>query len=156
MRVDEHAQHAKSFVELNEAHATHVGGEVVNPISSIGCLDACILFLEIERQVVGFGEALIPLPLGFFIDRTDSVSFFEHRSYEMAADEAAGAGYQDVGFTHGFSSDVRCHNEIEEIEKRDKWPLVVLAAGCRRPLRVREHLLRPSGNKEGKRAAVCV
>ena len=98
--VDQDAEHAEAFVQLDEAHATHVGGEIVDPVGAIDGLDAGVFVLEVKRQVLRLGEALIPLPLGLFVDGADLVSLLEHGFDEVAADESTGAGHEDVGFAH--------------------------------------------------------
>jgi hypothetical protein len=64
-------------------------------------LDAGVFEFEVEGEVLGFGEALIPLPLGLFVDGADAVSGGEEVFDEFAADESAGAGYEDVVGLHG-------------------------------------------------------
>ena len=115
--VDEDAEHAEAFVQLDEAHAAHVGGEIVDPVGAVGSLDAGFFILEVEGEVLGFGEALIPLPLGLFVDGADFVPLVEHGLDEVAADEASGAGDEDVLSVHlirlaGFSDSGKCLRKI--------------------------------------------
>ena len=95
-------EHAVGLVVLDEAHAAHVGGQVVDPIGAIGGLDTGFFVLEVEGEVLGLGEALIPLPLRLFVDGADFVSLLEHGFDEVAADESTGAGDEDVRFAHGL------------------------------------------------------
>ena len=99
--INEDAEHTEAFVEFDEAHAAHVCGEVVNLVAAVGGLDAGVFEFEVEGEVLGFGEALIPLPLGFFIDGADAVSRGEEVLDEFAADESAGAGYEGWVVLHG-------------------------------------------------------
>ena len=80
VRVDEDAEHAEAFVELDESHAAHVGGEIVNPVAAIAGLNVGILLLEIQGVVVGIRESLIPLPLRFLVHRADFVPPFEQQT----------------------------------------------------------------------------
>ena len=57
--------------------------------------------MNAEREKrIRIPESLIPLPLGVFVDGADFVSLLEHGFDEVAADESAGAGHEDVGFAH--------------------------------------------------------
>ena len=98
--VDQDAEHAEAFVQLDEAHTTHVGGEIVDPVGAVDRLDAGVFVLEVEGEVLGSGEALIPLPLGFFVDGADFVSLLEHGFDEVAADESATPRDQDCMLIH--------------------------------------------------------
>ena len=69
MRVDEHAEHAKGLVELNEPHAAHVGGQVVDLRRAFDGFFARFSFLEVELQVFDAVEPLIPFLEGFEVDR---------------------------------------------------------------------------------------
>jgi len=100
--IDQHAEHAEAFVELDEAHSTHVGGEVVDPVSAVDGPDAGVFVFEIEGEVFSLREALIPLPLGLFVDRADFVSLVEHGFDQVAPDESTGTGDENVRLAHGL------------------------------------------------------
>ena len=51
VRVDQHRQHAQGLVVLDEAHAAHVGGEVVDVADVLADLDADIKFLKVADDV---------------------------------------------------------------------------------------------------------
>jgi hypothetical protein len=53
-----------------------------------------------RKKQIRTAELMIPLPLGLFVDGADFVSLREHGFDEVAADESAGAGHEDVGFAH--------------------------------------------------------
>jgi hypothetical protein len=91
MRVDQHAEHAERLVVLDEAHPSHVGGEIVDFAGARDRLLACFPPPEVELQVLRLGEALMPLLQRFDIDRADAKAVREETSSEVAADEAAGA-----------------------------------------------------------------
>jgi hypothetical protein len=95
VRVNENAEHAESLVEFYEAHTAHVGSQVVYCITAINGLDAGVFEFQVKREVFGFREALIPLPLGLFIHGPDRMALGKEGFNEFAADESAGAGYKD-------------------------------------------------------------
>jgi len=94
VRVDENAEHAEAFVEFNETHATHICSKIVDGVATIHGLDTGVFEFQIEREVLGLGKTLIPLPLGFFIHGSDLLAIGKEGFYEFAADESAGAGYE--------------------------------------------------------------
>ena len=71
VRVDQHAEHAEGLVILDEPHAAHVGGEVVDDRGFFAGLLAGFLFLQVELQVLDAAEFLIPLIKRFDVDGPD-------------------------------------------------------------------------------------
>lgn len=83
MGVDQNAQHAEGLVVLDETHAAHVGGEVVDLGAAVDGLIAMSLVAKVQDQIFGFGKQLIPLAEGFSIDGPDAVPFFREVGDEM-------------------------------------------------------------------------
>ena len=71
MRVDQHRQHAQGRVVLDEAHAAHVGGEVVDDHGVARRSFAGVLVLQIQLQILRLGKTLVPLVEGLDIDGAD-------------------------------------------------------------------------------------
>ena len=61
----------RRLVVLDEAHAAHVGGEVVDDVCAAQRGLAVLLLLQIEAEVLRLGEALIPLVKRFDVDGAD-------------------------------------------------------------------------------------
>ncbi|MEJ1973789.1 MAG: hypothetical protein WDM96_15410 [Lacunisphaera sp.] len=61
VRIDQHAEHAERLVVFDESHSSHVGRQVVAILRSIERLPAGRLVLEIEHEVLGLREFLMPL-----------------------------------------------------------------------------------------------
>ncbi len=68
MGIDKHTQHTEGFVQLDEAHPTHVGRQVVANIGTLKGTKAGFFVFKVEHQVFDVIEALIPLCLRLFID----------------------------------------------------------------------------------------
>ncbi len=107
MRVDEHRQHAKCLVGLDEAHSAHVGGEVEDVARSLQRLAAGIEIAQVQHSVVRLVKDLEPLVDGFHIDCPHSSTVLaEEIGDEMPADEASGAANDHV--VHPLTSLRRC------------------------------------------------
>ena len=61
---DQHRQHAQRLVVLDEAHAAHVGGEVVDHVDAVAGALARRQVLKVGASVVDVVEALVPLVTG--------------------------------------------------------------------------------------------
>src|ERR1043166_3721359 len=97
--VDEHREHAERAVVFDEAHAAHVGGEIVNDGRVLQRLFAGVLFLEIELEIVDVGEALVPFVERFQVHGPHvRVPLPEEVRDEVAADESAAAAYNNFLF----------------------------------------------------------
>ena len=96
MRVDQHRQHAQRAVVLDEAHAAHVGCEVVHDGGVARRCLAGVLSLKIELQVLDLREALVPLVERLDIDGANlPMSLPEQVGNQMAADKSAAAAHDD-------------------------------------------------------------
>src|ERR1700689_356348 len=91
VRVDQDGQHAQGFVVLDEAHAAHVGREVVNLVHALRGGFTIRFFVEIEGEILDVAKALIPL-----VDRANiSVALVAERRDEMATNKTASTRYDD-------------------------------------------------------------
>jgi len=61
----------KGFVVFNEAHSTHVGGQLERLHRCLGGLKAAVAQLQIEDTAFGGGIALVPLAEGLDVDCAD-------------------------------------------------------------------------------------
>ena len=100
VRVNQHAQHAEPLVPLDEAHATHVRRQIINPVAAVYRLDAGRLLFQIQHQIFRFGKPLIPLPQRLFVRRADFVPLLKQGLDEVASDKSAGPGDEDEWFVH--------------------------------------------------------
>src|SRR5690349_8332627 len=92
MRVDQHADHAQALVVLDEPHAAHVAGEVIDGVHPLDGLERGIAQVQIRNDVFGFRMNLIPLLERLDIDTAHlAVSLVEQFSDQMPADESAPA-----------------------------------------------------------------
>src|SRR5215467_14180335 len=103
MRVDEHAQHAKRFIVLDETHAAHISSEVVNKIDIRHGAFAVLFILKIDLQIFRFGEHLKPFLERLHINRANFFSLAKQIGHQMTTDEAAAATNYDF-FRFHFSS----------------------------------------------------
>jgi hypothetical protein len=92
MRVDEHRQHAPRPIRFDEPHSTHVGGQVVNR-ARISCrLFAAVRKPEVQNEILGFSEDLMPFVGRAAVYRPHPIAVREQTRYKVTADEAPGAG----------------------------------------------------------------
>ena len=96
MGVDQHREHAERLVVLDEAHAAHIGRQVVDLGRAVHGLHAGVAIAQIEASIVGLGEHLVPLVVGLEVDRADvAMAARKQIRDQVAADEPAGPGHQD-------------------------------------------------------------
>src|ERR1700678_117364 len=92
VRVDQDGQHAQGFVVLDEAHAAHVGREVVNLVHALRGDFTIRFFVEIEGEILDVAKALIPLVDRLNVDCANiSVALVAERRDEMATNKTAGS-----------------------------------------------------------------
>ncbi len=92
MRVNEHRQHAECFVAFDEAHATHVGGEIVHMVRALDGVVTRATLSQIELKIFDAGMQLMPLGKRLDIDGSNmAVAPSPEVCHQMPADEAAGA-----------------------------------------------------------------
>ncbi len=101
--VDQNREHAQGLVVLDEAHAAHVGGEVIDIIRVDKRLYAGILETKIRDDIFRTLTNLIPLVERLEIDRSNLVAFAQQVRSEMATDEASAACDYDQITTHWTS-----------------------------------------------------
>ena len=101
MRVDEHRKHAERFVVLDEAHAAHVCGKLVDLIHAVACGVTGVLLLQIGNDVVRRVMYLIPLLVGLDVHAANVMALVEEFLDKVAADESAAAGDEDGLLGHG-------------------------------------------------------
>ena len=93
VRVDQHGEHAQRLVVLDESHAAHVGGEVVDLKRAAGCDFAIFLEVQVQREILHVVEALVPLTNRLDIHGADLPEApFSKVGHQAAADETPGAG----------------------------------------------------------------
>src|SRR5207248_11464559 len=75
-------EHAQSLVVFDEAHAAHIGGEVVDgaAVAAAEGFLAGVFQIQIELEIFHFGENLIPLIERLDVDRADVGRSEEHTS----------------------------------------------------------------------------
>ena len=94
VRVDQHGEHAQGLVVLDEAHAAHVGGEVVDRARALdGVHGRRRCRSQVGDEVLDAVGALVPLVERLDVDGADlGMAALLQGADEMAADEAAAAG----------------------------------------------------------------
>ena len=94
--VDENAAQAFHAEPLDEAHAAHVGGEIIHFDGAFADAAAIVLLANVEAEVLGSGHVEIPLVQRFLVHHADvGEAFFVKIKGQVAADETAGAGDDD-------------------------------------------------------------
>ena len=71
MCVDQDREHAQGLIVFDEAHASHIGREIVNVVRAPGCALTVFQKVEVERKVLDIVETLIPLTERLDIDSAD-------------------------------------------------------------------------------------
>jgi len=116
VRVDENRAQTFHAEPLDETHAAHVGGEIVNFHRALADAMAVGLVAHVQADVLHAGNVQIPLVKRLLVHRADvGEAFFREIAGEVAADEPAGAGDDDqvvllqrgVLFNYAF----RCFHE---------------------------------------------
>jgi hypothetical protein len=93
VRVNEDAAEARDTKALDEAHAPHVRGEVVDLGRTLAEASAVGFLRSIETQALGVWNALVPFLDGLFVGAADAgEAAAAEVPREGAANEAAGAG----------------------------------------------------------------
>src|SRR5271165_2166085 len=96
MGVNQHREHTKSFVLLDESHAAHVGGEIVDITGALGRCFAVLLFIQIQREILNVSVSLVPMRQRLDIDGANTfVALRPQGSNKSATDKATGAGDKD-------------------------------------------------------------
>jgi hypothetical protein len=92
MRVDEDREHTERLIVLDESHAAHVCGQVINQGRPFDGLLGGFLFAKIENHIFDIIELLVPSAERLDIDRAKiGVALPPEIGNEMAADESASA-----------------------------------------------------------------
>ena len=96
MGADQYRQHALGLVGLDEAHAAHVGRQVVDHLGVLGGLAARLEQGEIAHLILDAGSLLVPLVEGLHVDGADlGVAALLQHAHQVATDEATGASDDD-------------------------------------------------------------
>ena len=91
--ADQHRQHALGLVGLDEAHAAHVGGQVVDHPGALGGGPAGLEQGEVAHLVLDARRLLVPLAERLHVDAADlGVAALLQDANQVTADEATGAG----------------------------------------------------------------
>src|SRR3982075_950646 len=91
--ADQHRQHALGLVGLDEAHAAHVGGQVVDHAGAPGGRPAGLEPGEGADLVLDARRLLVPLGERLHVDGADlGVPALLQYTHQVTADEATGAG----------------------------------------------------------------
>jgi hypothetical protein len=105
VRADQHRQHAGRLVVLDEAHASHVGRQVVGFAGARAGPAAVGQVLQIQPQVFHVVETLMPFVERLAIDRPQmGVPATTQRGDQMSADKAARSRDNDAILAHVRSS----------------------------------------------------
>ena len=93
VRVDEDRAQALDAVALDEAHAAHVGGQVVDLDRPLAGPGAVVADADVEDEVLDAGGPLVPLVEGLLVDGPDArEALVVEVADERPGDEAAGPG----------------------------------------------------------------
>ena len=107
MGIDQHAQHAQGLVVLDEPHAAHVGGEVVDAHRALHGGDAVGAVPKIEPEALDVVEPLVPLLERLDVDGPQAAMALPPQvGQEVPADEAAGPAHHDTVVQR------RCHDSL--------------------------------------------
>src|SRR6516164_638140 len=90
MGVDQDGEHAKSLIVLDEPHASHVRGEIVNLVRAFGDDFAISFEVEIQRNVFDVVEMSIPVLQRLVVDGTNRLAPLPQRRNEITPDESTG------------------------------------------------------------------
>ena len=97
MRVDQDAPQALDAEPLDETHAAHVRGQVIDLDGALAGPLAVVLFLEVHAQALDARHPLVPFGQRLFVDRADPrESLVVEVSRQGPGDESAGAGDDDL------------------------------------------------------------
>ena len=96
MRVDENGAQAFDAETLDETHAAHVGGEIVNFHRAFADALAVVLVAHVQAEVLHAGNVQIPFVKRLLVHRADvGEAFVLEIQREVAGDESARAGDDD-------------------------------------------------------------
>src|SRR5438046_1101774 len=104
VRINQHGQHTKSLVVLNEAHAAHIGGEIVNFACALTHGIAVILQVQVQDEVFSLVTNLVPLlqRLDIHCSNPADASLAQIRN-ERAANESTRSSYNRNAAFHKFT-----------------------------------------------------
>ena len=100
MRVDQHGQHAQRLVALDESHAAHIGGELVDRLDAAHRLARTRQLLQIPDHVLGVRVLLIPLVERLDVRHAHAMALREQGTGQVAANEST-ATRDEHGLGHG-------------------------------------------------------
>src|SRR5436190_22600595 len=104
MGIDQDREHAKGFIVLNETHAAHVCGEVVDDFSPNDRLFTGLLLLKIETDIFDIGEDLVPFGSRLNIDGANIfVALPAQIGNQMTANKSAAAANDNFACTHKWN-----------------------------------------------------
>jgi len=96
MRIDKDASQALHTESLDEAHAAHVRGQIIDFRRSLANAPTGVLRTTIEAKMFRVGKTLIPFPKRFLIHCADTFEALITEIFDqMSADEATGTGDND-------------------------------------------------------------
>ena len=103
MGVDEDAAQALHPEPLDETHATHVGGQVVDFRRSFDSPDAVVLLAQVHAQTGDARHPLVPVGKWFLVNRPNAGEpFVMEIAGQRPADEPTGSGnHEQVILVHG-------------------------------------------------------
>ena len=94
--VDQDGQHAVRLVGLDEAHAAHVGGQVVDPARAGADALTGLGIAQVGHDVLHAVDELVPLRQGLAVHRAHAALLpGDEVGHQMSADESPGAGDDD-------------------------------------------------------------
>ena len=111
VRVDQHREHAERAVVLDEPHAAHVRGQVVNRVRAGQRFLARLEPLQIELHVFHLRKALVPFAGRLEVHCANVLMTLPQQvRHEVAADESAAAANDNFSRAHvqrGFNTERR-------------------------------------------------
>ena len=124
VRVDEDAAQALHAEVLDEAHAAHVRGEVVDLHRALDGVDGVLLVAEVHGDRLDARHAQVPVGQGLAVDGPDvRVALLREVARQRPGDEAARPGDDDEVVLAEAASDARAGDRVAEVLAHSGVPL---------------------------------
>ena len=132
VRVDEDAAQALHAEVLDEAHAAHVRGEVVDLGRALDGVDGVLLVAEVHGDRLDARHAQVPVGQGLAVDGPDvRVALLREVARQRPGDEAAGPGDHDEVVLGQAASDAGTGDRVAELLGHRGSTSLVCAGGAR-------------------------
>ena len=97
VRVGQNREHAQCLIVLDETHAAHVRGKLVDGVDARRSPETVFLILQIEREVLDAARGLIPLIKRLDVHGANNLNAISDQMlYQMAADKSTGSAYDGL------------------------------------------------------------